>query len=214
MDKIRLLLADDHHLVRAGIRTLVHHYRNMEVVAEAGDGHTALQLAKDYLPDVALVDIGMPGLNGIELVGRLRKECPQVRVLVLSMHTGEEYVRKALQAGAAGYIVKGADVSELEFALRSVMKEGSYLSPSISGSILQGAAGTATTQPAETLTPRQREILQLIAEGHSTKEIAWKLKISIKTVESHRAAIMERLEIYDLPGLIRYAIRRGIIGTE
>ncbi|MFN7944687.1 MAG: response regulator transcription factor [Blastocatellia bacterium] len=210
MEKIRLLLADDHNLVRAGIRTLVQHYEGMEVVAEAGDGHTALALAREHLPDVALVDIGMPGLNGIELVTRLKKECPQVRVLVLSMHTGEEYVKKALQAGAAGYIVKGADVSELEFALRSVMKEGAYLSPSISGLIWQDAG----KPESELLTPRQREILQLIAEGHSTKEIAFKLKVSIKTVESHRAAIMQRLAISDLSGLIRYALRKGIISTE
>ncbi|HZS06363.1 MAG TPA: response regulator transcription factor [Blastocatellia bacterium] len=213
---MRILLADDHTLVRAGIRALLQNFDGVEVIAESDDGRAAMHLIKEYLPDVALVDIGMPGLNGIEITARVAKECPQVRVLILSMHASEEYVLQALRAGAAGYLVKGADTSELELALRAITRGEAWLSPAVSKHLVTDYVNRvgAETSALELLTPRQREILQLFAEGHSTKEIAHLLKISIKTVETHRANLMERLDIHDLAGLTRYAIRAGIVTSE
>jgi DNA-binding NarL/FixJ family response regulator len=216
MPLIRVLIADDHNLVRAGIRALLQNIEGVEVIGEASDGRAALESIREKRPDVALVDIAMPGLNGMEVAARVAKEVPQVRVLMLSMHANEEYVLQALRAGAAGYLVKGADTVELELALKALMRGESYLSPAVSKHVIAdyakrvgGEAGTL-----ELLTPRQREILQLIAEGHSTKEIAHLLKISIKTVETHRSELMERLDIHDVAGLVRYAIRVGVVTSE
>ena len=213
---IRVLLVDDHQLVRAGIRALLDNLPDVEVVAEASDGREAARLARNLTPDIVLTDIAMPGLNGLEATAKIRKSCPGVRTIVLSMHANEEYVIQALRAGASGYLSKQAATQELEFALRSVANGESYLSPAISSKVIDRLLNEndgASISPTP-LTPRQREILQLVAEGKTTREIASILSISAKTVETHRAQLMERLEIHDLPGLVRYAIRVGLISTE
>jgi len=216
MKPIRVLLADDHTLVRAGIRSLLENMEGIEVIAEASDGRDALRLVRAHRPDVVLMDIAMPGLNGLEAAARIAKKFPNVRVIILSMHVNEEYVLQALRAGAAGYMVKGADAAELEIAIRAVARGETYLSPMVSKHVvtdyIQRISGE--TSPLELLTPRQREVLQLIAEGYSTKKIARTLKISVKTVETHRMQLMERLDIHDIAGLVRYAIRIGLVKPD
>ena len=216
MKPIRILLADDHTLVRAGICSLIKNMEGTEVIAEAGDGREALRLVRTHCPDVVLMDIAMPGLNGLEAAARIAKKFPNVRVIILSMHVNEEYVLQALRAGAAGYMVKGADAAELEIAIRAVARGETYLSPMVSKHVvtdyIQRISGE--TSPLELLTPRQREVLQLIAEGYSTKKIARTLKISVKTVETHRMQLMERLDIHDIAGLVRYAIRIGLVKPD
>ncbi len=213
MSSVRVLLADDHTLVRAGIRSLLEAAGGIEVVAEAGDGREALGLIAKHRPDVALLDIGMPGLSGLEVARRSAQESPRTRVIILSMHADATYVRQAMRAGAAGYLLKGAAVVELPLAVRSVMRGEKYLTPRISQTIVDGflREGQDEAGPLEGLTGRQREILQLIAEGKSTKEIALVLDLSVKTVETHRGRIMERLGIRDVPGLVRFAIRSGLV---
>jgi DNA-binding NarL/FixJ family response regulator len=213
MRPIRLLIADDHTLVRAGIRALIEKLPEVQVVAEASDGRDALQLVRKHRPDVVLMDIAMPGLNGLEATRYIAKEFPEIPVLVLSMYASEEYVWQALRAGAAGYLLKGAELAELALAIKAVTCGETYLSPPISKHIIkdyvQRVGGKETM--VERLTPRQREILQLIAEGVTTKEIANTLHISVKTVETHRAQLMERLGIHDIAGLVRYAIKLGLV---
>jgi len=188
-------LADDHTLVRAGIRSLLEAQGKFEVVAESGDGREALELVLRHRPDVALVDLGMPGLHGLELARRLAQVAPRTRLIVLSMHAEASYVRQALKAGVAGYLVKGATVSELPLAIESVMRGETYLSPRISGTVVQQLLreGAGEPDPLEGLTGRQREILQLVAEGGSTKEIAAKLRITERTVKFHVTAIFNKL---------------------
>ena len=216
MSPIRIMLADDHALIRAGLRALLQTFDEVQVVAEAGGGHEALQAVQRECPDVVLMDIAMPGLNGLEAAARLRKHCPAVRLIILSMYTNEDYVRLALSAGAAGYLEKGADPAELELALKAVMRGETYLSPAVSTQVVQDylEQGGRKPSPLHELTPRQREILQLIAEGHSTKAIAQRLDLSIKTVETHRTDLMNRLGIHDVAGLVRYAIRIGLVTTD
>lgn len=218
MSMIGVLLADDHVLVRAGIRALLQNIAGIEVVGEASDGREALLLIRERQPDVVLMDITMPEMNGLEVVTRMRAEFPDVRVIILSMHTSEEYVLQAARAGVAGYLLKGARAAELELAVTAVARGESYFSPAVSRHLVDQMQRTedvpAVLNPLERLTRRQREILQLVAEGNTTKEIANKLDISSKTVEMHRAQLMERLGIYDIPGLVRYAIRMGIISAD
>jgi DNA-binding NarL/FixJ family response regulator len=213
---VRVLLAEDHTLVRAGIRALLESLEGVEVVAEAADGREALRLAQAHAPDILLMDITMKEMNGLEAAARLAKEHSTTRVIILSMHADPIYVRQALQAGAAGYLLKGADVAELELALKAVTRGDTYLSPSVSkdvvGDLLSGKAPAAN--PLDELTPRQRETLQLIAEGKTTKEIASRLNLSIKTVETHRAQLMERLDIHDVAGLVKFAIRVGLVQAD
>jgi DNA-binding NarL/FixJ family response regulator len=219
---IHVLLADDHTLVRAGIRSLLEGLAQVEVVAETGDGHEALRLIRTYQPEVVLMDIGMPSMNGLEATARITREFPHVHVIILSMHASEEYVWQALRAGATGYLLKDADTAELEIAVRSAVRGRTYLSPAVSNQVVfdyvRRVGGEAElgkgSGPFDVLTPRQREILQLIAEGRSTKEIAQALKLSTKTVETHRAQLMDRLDIHDIAGLVRYAIRSGLIKPE
>jgi len=210
---LRVLLAEDHTLVRAGIRALLESLDGVEVVAEAADGREALRLAQAHAPDILLMDITMKELNGLEATARLAKERSATRVIILSMHADQAYVRQALQAGAAGYLLKGADLAELELALKAVTRGDTYLSPSVSkglvGDLLNGKAPEAN--PLDELTLRQREVLQLVAEGKTTKEIAGRLNLSIKTVETHRAQLMERLNIHDVAGLVKFAIRVGLV---
>jgi DNA-binding NarL/FixJ family response regulator len=214
--RIRVLLADDHTLVRAGIRGLLAGLEGIKVVGESGDGAEALRIAETLRPDVVLLDVGMPSLNGLEVAGRLSTFDPAIRVIILSMHTSEEYVLRALRSGCAGYLVKGSAVAELEIAVRAVARGETYFSPSVSKRILDEyvhrSGGAA--DPLDALTPRQREILQLVAEGHTSRAIAHRLTLSLKTVESHRAQIMERLRVHDLAGLVRFAIRVGLVAPE
>jgi DNA-binding NarL/FixJ family response regulator len=214
---VRVLLADDHTLVRAGIRALLEKLPGVEVVGEAGDGREVLKLVGTHRPDVVLMDIAMPGLNGLEAAGRLAKEFPDVRVIILSMHHNEEYVWRALKAGAAGYLLKKAATVELAAALQRVGKGEIYLSQEISTRLPKSFAldGIANQKsPLAQLTGRQREILQLIAEGQNTKGIAEILKVSPKTVEYHRMKLMDFLNVHDVPGLVRFALRVGLIPQE
>lgn len=216
MPEISILLVDDHALVRAGIRALLERLADVTVIAEAKDGREAFRLIREQQPDLVLMDIAMPGLNGLEATARITKEFPAVRVIVLSMYSNEEYVRGAIKAEAAGYLVKSGASAELEKAIKVVSLGGKYYSPSVSTRFLKDKAGHLSVDraPIERLTPRQREILQLIAERHSTKEMAQILDISVKTVETHRAQMMERLGIHDVPGLVRFAIRAGLVSLE
>jgi len=213
---IRVLLADDHALVRAGIRGLLQGLRDVEVVGEAGDGHEALRLVEKLRPEVVLLDIGLPGLSGLEVAGRVTRLDASIRVVILSMHTSEEFVLRALRAGCAGYLLKDSAVSELELAVRAVARGETYLSPAVSKRVVDDYVkrSDGAVNPLEALTPRQREILQLAAEGHSSKDIAQRLGISYRTVEGHRAQLMERLDLHDLAGLVRFAVRVGLITPE
>jgi DNA-binding NarL/FixJ family response regulator len=219
MASYRVLLAEDHTLVRAGLRALLRDLPTMRVVAEAADGREALQLIQEHHPDVVLMDISMPGLNGLEATTRATSEFPHLRVIILSVHANEEYVLQALRAGAAGYLLKDAGTDELELAINTVCNGEVYLSPAISKHVVEYIRRTGDvpgreaddTPPYERLTPRQREVLQLIAEGHTTKEIAQILDVSIKTVETHRTRLMEQLNIHDVAGLVRYAVRVGVV---
>lgn len=216
MKTLRVILADDHTLVRAGLRSLVEQLKDVTVVAEANNGHEVLSLTATHHPDVVLMDITMPGMNGFEAALRLKKDHPQVKIIILSMHASEEYVLQALRAGVSGYLVKDSAPLELGLALQSVARGETYLSPPISRQVVDNymlRVGQGD-QPLAHLTARQREILQLIAEGGSTKEIARKLNVSVKTVETHRAQLMERLDIHDVAGLVRFAVRHGLVGTE
>jgi DNA-binding NarL/FixJ family response regulator len=215
MARLRVLLVDDHALVRAGIRSLLQELPDVEVVAEASDGAQALQIAEREQPDVVLMDIAMKGMNGLEAAAKLRERQPGVKVVILSMHTSEEYVLLALRAGAAAYLIKDSATAELGLALNSVMRGETYLSPAISRQVVDGyVQRVGTGAGADPLTQRQREVLKHIAEGRSTKEIAFELDLSVKTIETHRAQIMERLGIRDVAGLVRYAMRVGIVPPE
>lgn len=212
MSSLRVLLADDHALVRAGMRALLAELPGIEVVAETGDGREALRLVRERKPDIALLDISMPELNGLEVVGRIARDHPNTRAIILSMHGDDESVRRALVAGAAGYLLKNSDRRELELALRAVARGDTWLSPSLTKRVvamyMQGAS------PDAVLTPRQREVLQLVAEGHSNKEIASRLNVALKTVETHRTELMDRLGIHGVASLVRYAIQVGLVRPE
>ncbi len=216
MSKTRVALADDHALVRAGIRALLEKLPGVEVVGEADNGRAALELIKKSAPNVILLDISMAGLGGLETLPRVVKDFPAVKVLILSAHANEEFVLRALRSGAAGYMLKDAAAEELELAIKAVAQDKTYLSPSISRTVVESYLQRSTGEqgPIEELTARQREILQLIAEGQNTKEIASTLDISAKTVNAHRLQLMARLDIHDVPGLVRYAIRSGLVSSE
>jgi len=188
---------------------------DVEVVGEASSGEEALQLAAREQPDIVLMDIAMKGLSGLQAAARLRELHPAARVIILSMHAGEEYVMQAMRAGAVGYLLKDAATSELELALRSVMRGESWFSPAVSRQVVEGYVQRVGGEPAaDALTARQKEVLTLIATGSSTKEIAFALKLSVKTIETHRAQIMERLGIRDVAGLVRYALRAGLVPPD
>jgi DNA-binding NarL/FixJ family response regulator len=211
---VRILLAEDHALVRAGIRSLLASVPDLEVVGEAGDGREALAIMERIPADVVILDITMPGMNGLEAASRIAERWPATKVIILSMHSNEEYVSRALRAGAAGYLLKDAGTSELEAAIRAVVRGQTFLSAAVSRRAPAGAGVAQGPTALEALTPRQREVLQLIAEGHSTKGTAAVLGLSVKTVETHRTQLMQRLAIHDVAGLVRYAMRAGLINPD
>jgi DNA-binding NarL/FixJ family response regulator len=214
---IRVLLADDHTLVRAGIRSLLEKLPGVEVAGEASDGREVIGLIEAHQPDVVLMDISMPGLSGLQALARITRDFPLVRVIILSMHHSDEYVLQALKSGASGYLLKRAATAELPAALKNVMGGEIYLSREIASQFLKRfplQQIARSTNPLEQLTSRQREILQLLAEGQTTKAIAAILKVSDKTVEYHRAKLMAALKIFDIPGLVRFALRTGLISAE
>lgn len=223
MSPIRLILVDDHLLVRAGVRLLLENLPDFQIVAEAGNGLDALELIGEHLPDIVLLDIALPGMNGLDVTERVKKEFPTVRVLLLSMHDSEEYVLRAMRVGAAGYLLKDTSPQELEMALRAVAMGESYLSPAISRHVIDGyvqrtsplaSKGSLANPSGKQLSPRQEEILKLIADGLTTKEIAQQLGINVKTVDTHRTSLMKELDLHDIAGLVRYAIRTGLISAE
>jgi DNA-binding NarL/FixJ family response regulator len=205
---IRLILADDHVLVRQGVRVLLEQ-AGMVVLGEAADGPEALRLAHTHAPEVALLDIAMPHLNGLETACRLREAVPQTKSIMLTMHTDEPYVFAALQAGAVGYVVKTQAVADLVQAIHTVVQGGIYVSPWVTTALVQ-AWLRGTPLPRDPLTSREREVLQRIAEGQTTKEIAACLGMSVKTAESHRSNLMRKLDLHETASLVRYAIRRGL----
>ena len=212
---MRVLLAEDHTLVRMGMRMLMETIRDVTVVGEAGDGLEALRLIDQLRPDIVLMDLAMPGLSGIEATKRVTLQSPSVRILVVSMHADEGYVHQALAAGAAGYLLKGSDKEELELALRTIERGQTYISPAISRTVVAALGKEfpvdGINSMLDLLTLRQREVLRLVAEGNSTKQIAARLGLSVKTVEAHRGAVMQRLDIHDLAGLVRFAVRSGLV---
>jgi DNA-binding NarL/FixJ family response regulator len=213
---IRVLLADDHSLFRAGIQALLTQIEGVNVVGEADTGRKALELVRSNSPDVVLMDIAMPEMNGLETASRVTKEFPNVRVIMLSMHAGEEYVMQALRAGASGYLLKDAATSELELAVRAVARGETYLTPTISKRVIDDylMRTTGSSGSTDQLTKRQREILQLIAKGYTSKEMAQMLNLSPKTIETHRTQLMKQLDIHDVAGLVRYAIRVGLVAVD
>lgn len=216
MDSIRIILADDHKMVRAGIRSLLEKLPEVEVVAEAGDGQQAINLVEEHEPDILLTDIAMPGLDGLEVTRHLAKAFPTVRVVILSMYSDEGYISQALRAGAVGYLLKGAAREELTLAIRAVAQGETYLSPPVSKLVIMQYSGRQESNgnPLKKLTPRQAQVLKMIAEGKTTKQVAIELDISVKTVETHRMLLMERLEIHDIAGLVRLAIKTGLVRME
>ena len=216
MSAIRIALVDDHALLRAGIRALLEKLPGIEVVGEANNGREALELIKKKGPNVILLDISMTELGGLEALPRIVKDFPAVKVLILSAFANEEFVLRALRSGAAGYMLKDAAAEELELAIKAVANDKTYLGPSISRTVVETYLQRTTGEQGliERLTARQREILQLIAEGKNTKGIASTLDISAKTVDAHRLQLMARLDIHDVPGLVRYAIRSGLVSPE
>ncbi len=215
MSTVRVLLADDHTLVRAGLRKLLESMPEIEVVGEAGDGLALLELAEQLQPHLVLMDIAMPGLNGLEATARLVKSHPSIRVMILSMHQNEEYVRRALRNGAVAYLLKDAAPMELGLALAAVLRGETFLSPAVSKGVVNDYVQRLRDddQPGEQLSPRQREVLQLIAEGLSTKEIARRLDLSVKTVETHRSGLMKQLDVHEVTGLVRYALKMGLVSV-
>jgi DNA-binding NarL/FixJ family response regulator len=212
---LRILLVDDHTLVRAGLRALVSGLPNVDTVLEAGDGDEALKLLETETPDIILTDIQMPKLSGLEIVSRVQQSKSKTRVIVVSMYANEEYILRALKNGALGYLLKDAPSNELELAIRAAMLGERYLDSRLAPKVNDYLRRAALAQdPLESLTPRQREVLQLVVQGYSNKDMAKMLGLSIKTVEAHRAQLMETLNIHDVTGLVRFAIRNGLINAE
>jgi DNA-binding NarL/FixJ family response regulator len=213
---VRILLADDHALVRAGIHALIEGIEGLTIVAEASNGREAVELAARHHPDVVVMDISMSEMNGIEAGAKIRAAAPATKILILSMHISEEFVQRAVASGVSGYLVKDSAPMELRMAIEAVVRGEVYLSPRIARHVvgMNRTASAEATGSLESLTPRQREVLQMIAEGHPTKGIAFLMKVSVKTIESHRAALMDRLGIHDLAGLVIYAVRHGLVSIE
>lgn len=215
MKPIRVLIVDDHALVRAGFRALVEKIEGLVVVGEAGKGSEALELVKELKPNLMLLDLTMPDGGGFEVLAQVKKQFPEIRVIVLTVHEAGEYAMRALREGAAGFLPKSVAGTELEQAIQAVLRGERYVPTETSlKAMLEYEKGTAKRDQFATLSPRQREVLRLIAEGRTTKQIAQELEISVKTVETHRSQLMERLGIHDVAGLVRYAIIVGLIEVE
>src|SRR5260221_8179181 len=219
MQKIPVLLADDHTVVRQGFRALLEAEPDIAIVGEAGTGRQAVQLARKLCPDVVVMDIAMPLLNGLEATRQIIKEVPACRVLVLSSYSDDEYVHQLTQAGAAGYLLKQAAATDLVKAIREARKGNTFFSPAISRRLMKQFRqrlmhGAAVKNPTEMLTSREAEVLQLIAEGNANKQIASELGISVKTVEKHRQQLMNKLDIHEIAGLTRYAVAKGVVETR
>jgi DNA-binding NarL/FixJ family response regulator len=206
---VRLLLADDHDLVRQGLKALLER-QGFQVVCEASDGQEALRLADKDKPDVAIIDISMPVMNGVDAAREMTKLSPKTKVMLLTQHDEDQYVTEALRAGVKGYVLKNQAADDLVHAIREVCRGSVYLSPSISRTVVD-AYLSKTYVPADPLSGRERQVLQLVGEGKSTKDVALQLGISVKTAESHRARLMKKLDIHETASLVRYAIRRGLI---
>jgi two-component system response regulator NreC len=215
MRKIRIALADDHKLMRSGLRVLLEQQPDLTVVGEASDGREAVALVASQRPDVLVMDIGMPSLNGIEAAAQITQSNPEAAIVMLSMHSDESYVLRALKAGAKGYLLKDSAEADLIRAVRAVAEGKSFFSPAVSKVLLDDYVRklkrSGTEDPYDLLTPREREVLQLVAEGKSNKEVAQLLNLSVYTVETHRSNIMEKLNLHGVPELILYAVRKGII---
>jgi len=215
MRKIRILLADDHQLMRSGVRLMLEREPDLAVVGEASDGREAVSLTKSLKPEVVVMDVGMPNLNGIEAAQQMTEEDPDLAIVMVSMHSDESYVLRALKAGARGYLLKDSAQADLIKAVHAVGGGKSFFSPAVSKMLLDDYVRklkrSGTEDAYDLLTPREREILQLIAEGKSNKDVANLLNLSVYTVESHRSNLMEKLHLRGLPELILYAVRRGII---
>ncbi len=215
--KIRTILLEDHKMVRQGLVALLQDAPDIDIVAEAGDGITAINLARTHHPDVALLDISMPGMNGLEAAQKIREVSPNTRLLFLTMHADDEYIIQALRFGGTGYVLKDADAGTLLDAVRRVHRGESYLSPEVSQTIIRRVINEQAEQHGdshENLTCRERQILQLIAESKTNREIGERLKISIKTVQTHRANLMNKLDIHDQTSLVKYAIRHGLVKLD
>ena len=208
-DRVKILLADDHTIVRQGLKLILSAHPDMEVVGEAANGREAVEMADKLRPDVVLMDVQMPELNGIEATKKMVAAQPRIRILVLSMHKESVYVREIMKAGARGYILKDAIDTELLNAVRSVAKGDGYISPAVAGALNEKAIGAAS--PVDLLSTREREVLLLIAEGKTNKEIATKLNLSVYTVDSHRGKIMEKLNLHSAGELVRFAIKNGLV---
>uniref|UniRef100_A0A7C3SQ89 Response regulator transcription factor n=1 Tax=Dictyoglomus turgidum TaxID=513050 RepID=A0A7C3SQ89_9BACT len=207
---IKVIIADDHTLVREGIKSLLKDVEGIEVIAETGDGEETLLKTSTFKPDILILDISMPKVSGIRFCEKIKEISPETKIIILSMHFSKEYVREAFKYGAKGYILKDSSFTELEFAIKSVYEGNMYISPKISQILVEDYLDLLEN-PLEILTERQKEILKLIAEGYSIKEIANRLNLSVKTVETHKSQIMDKLGIYDIPGLVKYAIKHGLI---
>jgi DNA-binding NarL/FixJ family response regulator len=227
MNPLRVILVDDHNLVRAGFRSLLENIPDVEIVAEAENGYSALELIRTHKPDMVLMDIALPDITGLDVTAQVIQEYPSIKVVLLSMYDNEEYVLRALEIGAAGYLLKDADANEFELAIHAIANGKAYLSPAISSRVIESyqARVSAPKRPIippagsqnlvdSHLTARQREVLRLIAEGFTTKEIAQQLNLSVKTVDAHRTQLMRELDIHEIAGLVRYAIRIGLISAE
>ncbi len=216
MTAATILIAEDHTLVRAGIRALLEKLDGVQVVGDVSDGLEAVKFCTEHPPDVLLMDISMPGLNGLEATQRIMAEQSGIRILILSMYANEAYMNQALGSGAAGYLLKGATTDEFKLAIATVLKGETYLTPAMTKYLLDCRRQGVNPEegPLAMLTSRQREVLQLIAEGHSAKDIASRLELSVRTVETHRAQLMTRLDIHDVAGLVRLAVRTGLVSVE
>jgi len=217
-EKVRIVIAEDHTILREGLRSLLSANANFEVVGEAGDGREAIRQVKKFKPDLILSDLSMPRMNGMEAIREIKRESPATKILVLTVHRAEEYILATFRAGADGYLLKDSTHSELVMAVKKVLNGTHYISPEISEKVIEGyiegRKSLKSRTSWETLTQREREILKLIAEGYRNKEIAGDLCISVKTVEKHRANLMEKLDLHSIQALTAFAIEKGLVSRE
>ncbi|HEY82371.1 MAG TPA: response regulator transcription factor [Dehalococcoidia bacterium] len=215
MSKVRILIVDDHAIMRDGIRALLSLDEDLEIVGEASEGREAIEKARELSPDVVVMDIAMPGMDGLEATRRIVKKNPQIKVLVLTQHDNKEYILSTIKSGAAGYVPKRALGSELVSAIRAVHRGDSFLYPSAAAALIEDyRKQSEEVEPYDQLTPREREILKLIAEGYTSREIADMLFISLKTAQGHRAKIMEKLDLHNRTELIKFAMRKGLVSMD